>query len=134
MGAPLIELEKLASGVETKAAFKVVESLLAANLISDTNRKLESAWYVHLSKIAIPKKCNENNEFIVDAKQIEQLAIKEEDGIKVVYNADGVQAAIDQSDNSNKVVALLCAEIGGANSMEPLVVGNFTSTFIKTHT
>lgn len=43
MGAPLIELEKLASGTDTNAAFKAVESLVAANLMSDVNRKLENA-------------------------------------------------------------------------------------------
>lgn len=71
---------------------------------------------------------------IVDPDQIEQLAIKEEDDVKVLYNTDDTKAAIEKLNCGNKIIALLCAEIGGANSMEPLVVGNFTNAYSNSYT
>ncbi|KAL9952326.1 hypothetical protein ACROYT_G039563 [Oculina patagonica] len=53
-------------------------------------------------------------------------ALKErdaEDGIKEVENVQELMSLKDESPSNKKIVAIVCAEIGGANSIEPLVVG-----------
>ncbi|RDD44862.1 Hydantoin utilization protein A [Trichoplax sp. H2] len=96
MGAPLIELEKLSSGDETKNALLGVETLLKANLIPDRNFNLE---------------------------EVEEFAIKDEDNIQSLNNLAAVKAAQKNVKSKVEIAALLCAEIGGCNAIEPLILG-----------
>ncbi|XP_035686688.1 uncharacterized protein LOC118422924 [Branchiostoma floridae] len=94
MGAPTIQLEKLCSGTETRDALRCVQDLYAAGY---NNGQLSNK---------------------------DGLEVKRGDG--VTYLDDYRPAQTDtqtDADQGVRVVAVMSAEIGGLNSMEPLVVG-----------
>ncbi|XP_035686666.1 uncharacterized protein LOC118422916 [Branchiostoma floridae] len=94
MGAPTIQLEKLCSGTETRDALRCVQDLYAAGY---NNGQLSNK---------------------------DGLEVKRGDGVTYLddYRPSQTDTQTD-ADRGVRVVAVMSAEIGGLNSMEPLVVG-----------
>ncbi|XP_066282728.1 uncharacterized protein [Branchiostoma lanceolatum] len=94
MGAPTIQFEKLCGGNETRDALRCVQDL--CNVYNNNDRQLSNT---------------------------DGLEVKRGDGVTYLDDYRPEQTDHETDQGVDRVVAVMSAEIGGLNSMEPLVVG-----------